>query len=90
MSNQKIEIRKFGQYNVDKLLYELDRDGEAYTVDSEYNGTGYAYKNGTLIICGGKNGALSVALSEARRFLEEVMGVVELMEYRKQEGVKGA
>ena len=87
MANQKIEIRKFGQYNADKLLYELDRAGEAYTVDSEYLGMGYALKKDSLIIVAGKNGAISVAMEEVPNLLEEIKAVYELLIARENAGI---
>lgn len=88
MARHQTEVRKFGQYDTTKLLFELGRSGAAYTIDSDYVGTGYAVKQDTLIIMGGKNGAFSVALSEARKFAEELMGVIDICEERKEKKLR--
>lgn len=88
MSNIRKLHRKFSQYNTDKVLYKLERAGWAYTVDSKFNGAGYAAKQNTLAFIAGKNGMFSIDINNVDDFIEELKGVKELLVARKTAGLR--
>lgn len=88
MSNIRKLHRKFSQYNTDKVLYELERAGWAYTVDSKFSGAGYASKQNTVAFIAGKNGMLSLDLDRVDDFIEELKGVKDLLIARKEAGLR--
>jgi hypothetical protein len=87
MANIRKIHRKFSQYNTDMVLYELERAGWAYTVDSIFTGAGYASKQNSVAFIAGKNGMFSIDLNNVDDFIEELKGVKELLEARKQAGI---
>lgn len=87
----KIRQRKFTTYAPDMLLYELAREGKAWTVDSElFHSIGYAVFKDTLVIAAGKSGALSIDLENIEDFATELLEVLEMARERKIMMLKGA
>lgn len=87
MSNVRKLHRQFSKYNADKVLYEMDRSGWGYTVDSQFNGAGYILKRNTIAFLAGKNGMLSIDAENVDDFIEELKGVKELLETRRRAGI---
>jgi hypothetical protein len=70
MARNKKPNPKFNTCDAQPLLYSLGLRGH-YTLDSEIYGTGYAFIGKTLLIAGGKSGALSVDFDK----LEQCSGI---------------
>jgi hypothetical protein len=89
MARSKKLNPKFNTYDAQPLLYSLGLRGH-YTLDSEIKGTGYAFVGNTLLIAGGKSGALSVDFDKLEQFAIELLDIKDLYDERKRMGVKGA
>ena len=57
--------------------YLLLENKDYYTVGSDFNNTGYAFKGKHIVVCCGKNGMLHLGLDQAEDFAKELLDVVQ-------------
>lgn len=87
MANIK-KIRQFGQLNTEKILYEVDRAGTGYSIESQFPGCGYILKGNSIVMLGGKNGILTIDKDKFLEYVWEMLGIYELAEMREKAGIK--
>ena len=82
------KLPQFGKYSADMVMYEIDRAGTGYCVESQYSGCGYVLKGNSIVMLGGKNGVLAIDKDRFLDFVDEMLGVYELAEARDRAGIK--
>ena len=75
--------------NPDLVMAKLERRGE-WTAPSEIYKTGYCAVKGHFAILRGDLGAVAIPIKDIRKLANELAEYADILEYRKELGVKGA
>lgn len=76
---------KLGRHRtVNEFASSLTKQG-FWCVESEFNSTLYAEKNNNLVILSGQDG-IAVEVQNIPKFCKELMGVYDIIQYRRERG----
>jgi len=81
INRQGASLHQIGQHLCDKGVY---------TIESEIRGLMYAHHDGHLMILTNSYGDIAIKDNQLDRFIEELQGIKDDLEFRKNAKVKGA